>query len=227
MVFLVKRDACHLGRAKCTLDEQLHIVAIVDYVDILVAKLMHNTMHTASLYTYAGSNGVDAVIIAFHCHLGTVSRHTGNTAYGNQSVGNLRHFSFKQSFQKHRSSTAKNDAWVVVLIVNTQDHSLHCLALTVVVTGNLLAFGQMEFVALVIHEQHLALPHLINLGAHHLAYTVLILVIKRVVLQFEYLRGQCLSQIKDCAATELAEVHLFTHLLANFIVRLYLLGILE
>ena len=78
----------------------------------------------------------------------------------------------------------------------------------VVVGGYLLSLGQVELVALIIHEQHLALPYLINLAADHLSDLVLILLIERVVLELENLRCQCLAEVQDGAAAELREVHL-------------------
>ena len=178
MVLGIEGDACHLGRTERTLDEELHIAGVVDDINILIAKLVNNAVHTATLNADAGSNRVDAVVIALNCHLGAVARHTGHTANGYQAIGYLRHLGLKKPLKEHGSSAAKNDAGVVVLVVNPQDDSLHCLALAIVVTGNLLALGQVKLVALVIHEQHFTLPHLINLGTHHLTHAVLVLVVQ-------------------------------------------------
>ena len=95
MVLLVDGDARHLCRTERTLDEELHVVGEGDHVDVLVAELAHDTVHTATLDTHTGSYGVDAVVVALDSHLGAVSRHAGHTTDSDQTVGNLGHLSLK------------------------------------------------------------------------------------------------------------------------------------
>ena len=79
----------------------------------------------------------------------------------------------------------------------------------IVVVGNLLTLRQMELIALIVDQQHLTLPDLINLTADHLTDTILVLLIQRVVLQFEDLRSQCLTEVQNGTTAELLEIHLF------------------
>ena len=85
----------------------------------------------------------------------------------------------------------------------------------------------MELVALIVHQQHLALPDLIYLAADHLTDLILILLIEGVVLKFEDLRSQCLAQVQDSTAAELLEVHLLRNLLTHLVVGLNLLSLGE
>ena len=76
----------------------------------------------------------------------------------------------------------------------------------------------MKLITLIVHQQHLTLPNLINLTTDNGVHLVLVLLIERVMLQFQNLRGKGLTQIQDSTTAELLEVHLLTHLLTNLIV---------
>ena len=164
LVLLVEIDARHLSGVKCALYEQLRVGSPVDHVDILVAELAHDTVHTASTHADAGAHGVDTVVEALHGHLGALSGDASHRLDGDEAVGNLGHLLLKQMLKELTAGARQDDLRVVVLVVHTLDDGSHRLALAVLVGGNLLALGQDQLVVLVINEQHLALPHLIDLG---------------------------------------------------------------
>ena len=79
------------------MDEELCIGCIVDDVDVLVAQLAHDTVHTATFNTNACAYRVDAFVEAFNCYLSTLARHTGNAANGNKTLGYFWHFCLEQT----------------------------------------------------------------------------------------------------------------------------------
>ena len=80
----------------------------------------------------------------------------------------------------------------------------------------------MQLVALVIHQKHLALPHLVDLSADNGAHLVLILLVEGIVVELKDFRSQRLAQVEDGAASELGEVDVLTHFLTHLIVGLNL-----
>ena len=180
-------------------------------------------MYTTTLHTYAGSYWVDAVVVTLHSHLGTLTRHTGNAADGNQAVVDFRNLGLEHTLQELSAGTRQDDAGIVVLVLYLLHDGTDGLALTVVVRWNLLGLWQVKLVALVVDEQYLTLPHLVNLSADNLSHLVLVLLVQRVVLQFQNLRGQGLAQVQDGTATELLEVYFLRNLLAYLVVGFYLL----
>ena len=61
------------------------------------------------------------------------------------------------------------------------------VALAVEVAWDLLGLWEDEFVALIVNEQELLLPDLVNLGAYNLADSLAVLVVETVLLQLENL----------------------------------------
>ena len=173
----VQRDAGHLGGRQGTLDEELRVVGEVDDVDVLVAELTDDAMNAATLHTNAGSYRIDAVVVALDGNLGTLTRHTGNAANSDQTVLDFGNLSLQQTLEELVRGTAQDDARIVVFVLHLLDDGANGLALVVVVRGNLLLLGQVQLVALVVDEQHFALPHLVHLGADHLTDLILILII--------------------------------------------------
>ena len=182
-------------------------------------------MHAASLHAHAGSHGVDALVVTLHGHLGSLARHAGYALDGDEAVVDFGHLSLEQPLQEHGAGAREDNLGVVVLVVHPQDDGTDGLALAVLVGRYLLRFGQDELVALVVDDEHLAFPHLIHFAAHHLSHTVFVLVVERVVFQFQNLGGQGLPKGKDGSASELLEVDHFAYFLAHLVVVFYLLGV--
>ena len=178
MVLLIQVDARNLSWAKCALDKQLGVSRVVDHVDILVAQLANDTVHTATLNTYAGSYWIDTVVVALNSHLGTVARDTGHTLDGNQSVLNLRYLSLEQTLQEYRACTREDDTRVVVLVLYLLYYGTYGLALVVVVARNLLLLWQVQLVTLIVNQQYLALPNLVNFTANYLVNLIIVLLVE-------------------------------------------------
>src|SRR3712207_8127208 len=64
--------------------------SIVDYVNILIAKLTHNAMNTATLHTHTSTYGVDTLIKGLNGHLGTFTRHAGNFLRSEEHTSELQ-----------------------------------------------------------------------------------------------------------------------------------------
>ena len=207
MVLLVYIKARHLCRTQRALDKQLGVSGIVYDVNVLIAEFTNDAANTTSIYTHTSTNWVDALVITLNCNLCSLTRHASHTLNGYEAISNLWHLSLKQTLKEHRTCTTQNNLRIVVLVVNAKDNGTQGLALAILVFLYLLTLRQNQFVVLVINEQHLALPHLINLGADNLTHAILILIVERVVLQLKNLRCKSLAQVKYCTATELGEVN--------------------
>ena len=85
----------------------------------------------------------------------------------------------------------------------------------------------MELIALIVYQQHFALPNLVDLTANHLVNLVLVLLVERIVLKLQNLRSQSLTQVEDGTAAELLEVNLLRHFLTHLVVGLNLLGLTQ
>ena len=68
--------------------------------------------------------------------------------------------------------------WIIVLVVYTKDDRTNSLTLAVSITRNLLSLRQHELVVLIIYNQNLALPNLINLTRDNLTYAILVFVVE-------------------------------------------------
>ena len=100
-------------------------------------------MYTTTFNTNTSAYGIDAVVEAFHSHLGTFSWHTGHLTDGNQSISNLGHLSLKQTLQELRTGTAQHDTGVVVLVLHFLHHGTDGLTLAIAVRRNLVTLHQM------------------------------------------------------------------------------------
>ena len=161
------------------------IGGVVDHIDILVTQFAHDTVYTATLHTHAGAYGINTVIEALHGNLSTLSRHTSHLTDSNQSVSNLGNLGLKQALQELWTGTAQQDAGIIVLVLHLFHHGTHSLALAVVVCRNLITLQQVKLVALIVHEQHLALPQLIDLTTDHSAHLILVLLIESIVVKLQ------------------------------------------
>ena len=227
MLLLVHCDAADTRRTQRTLYIEFDIGCPVDDIDVLIAQFVYDTMHTTTLHAHTGTYRVDTVVETFHGHLGALARHAGYLLDGYQAIVDFRHLGFQEALQEAGTGTAEDNFRIVVLVIHPLDDGPYSLALAVNVCGNLLRLRQYQLVVLIIHQQHLALPDLIDLGRNHLTHLVLIFIIERIVLQFQYLRCQRLTQCKDGTTTELGEIDTLRHLLTHFVVGLYLERILK
>ncbi len=80
LCFLVKTDSGDTCGRQSALYEEGGIGSIVDYIDVLVAELAHDTVDSGTFDTHAGANGVDTVVVALNGNLGALSRYAGHGA---------------------------------------------------------------------------------------------------------------------------------------------------
>ena len=211
-------DGEHFGGVEGALDEQAGVGGIVDDIDVFVVHLAHHGGDAATLDADAGAYGVDAVVVAFHGYFGAFARDACHAAHGDETVGDFGDFLFEQAAQKFGRGARQVDAGVAVAVVHAVDDGADVVAFVEEVAGYLLAFGQVKLVVLVVHEQGLALPCLIDLGGDEFAHAVFVFVVEGVVFEFEDFAGQGLTECQDGASSELGEVDGLADLLAHFVV---------
>ena len=224
VVSLVECNAGNLCRREGTLDKQLHVAGVVDHINVLTTKLTNDTVYTTTLHTYTSAYGVNTVVEALNSNLSTLTWHTSHTTDSDQAISDLRHLSLKQTLQEVGTGTAQHDTRIIVLVLHLLHNGTHGLTLTIGVRRNLVALHQVELVTLIVHEEHFALPHLVNLTADNGTHLILVLLIEGIMIEFQDLRSQCLTQVQDSTTTELGEVNSLTHLLAYLVVGLNLLS---
>ena len=177
MLFLVERDARNLSGVEGTLNEERGIGSVVDDVDIFIVQLAHDAVDAAALHAHAGTYGVNAVVVALNGNFSALARNACDAAEADEAVGDFGDFRFEQALQEHGRGAREVNLRVAVGIVHTVDDGAHGVALMEEVAGNLLRLGQVKFVALVVHEERLALPRLVNLGSDDFAHAVLIFIV--------------------------------------------------
>ena len=99
----------NLGRAQGAGDKQGRVGSPVDDIDVFITQLADDAMDTCSFHTDTSANGVDAVVIGLHSHLGTLARLADNLLDGDEAVVNLGHLGFEQTLQENLGSTRKRD----------------------------------------------------------------------------------------------------------------------
>ena len=181
-------------------------------------------MNTAAFYTDTSTHRVNTIIIWLYGNFCAFTGNTGNLLYSNQSVINFRYFHFKQTLQENGRRTTQDNLRIIVLVVNTSHHSAGCFSFTVEVARYLFGFGQQQFIAFIIEEQHLLFPNLVNLCIDNGTYLINIFIINTVFFQFQDLGSQSLAQVQDSTTAKLRKVHFVRHFLSHFIRSINFLG---
>ncbi len=120
----------------------------------------------------------------------------------------LGHLQLKQAAKEILARAADGDLGIVVLVVDIRHHGTHCLTLAEEVAGDRLAFGKQKLVFVVVEQQSLARPCLINLSGDQFALKLLEFVVDSLFLQIEYLRLERLAKGEYGAAAEVGEEYL-------------------
>ena len=179
-------------------------------------------MDSCTFDTYARANRIDAVIEALHSYLGTLTRDAGDVLDANQAVMHLGYLLLEQTLQEQRAGTTEDDLRILVLVINLYNHGANSVALAIEVRRDLVLLGQVELVVLLVKQQHLFLPNLIELAGNDLAELLAVTHIQVFLLQVKDLRCQRLTQVQDHTAAKHAEIHavgnLLTHL--SFVIEL-------
>jgi len=172
-------------------------------------------MYTRTFHTHASSYRIDTIVIRFNGNFSTLSRNTGNRSYQNQTVVNFGHFELEKTAKKFIGRAGYQNFRIVVLVIDFQHDSPHGLTLPVKIRRYLFGFRQQQLITVVIDQQHLLFPNLVNFGTYQFAYFIFISIVYGIFLQIENLRSQCLAQVQNSSTTEFLEMHLVGHLLAD------------
>ena len=192
--FFVDLNVVDVCRIEGTLDEQHRVGRVGNDVDVLVAQFANDTVDTASAHTHARTDGINVGVEAFDGDFRAFARDTRHSTELDDTFGDFGDLAFEQAAQEHGAGARKIDLRIAVRVVDAVNHGADVVALVVVVARNLLAFGQQEVVFLFVYEERFVLPRLINFGRHHLALTILILIIYGVVFELKDLAGQSLAE---------------------------------
>ena len=144
-------------------------------------------MYTRTFHTHASSYRIDTIVIRFNGNFSTLSRNTGNRLDGDQTIVDFRNFKFEQTLQEQFVCTGKDDLRIVVVVIHPLYDSTHGFTFTVKISRDLFCFREQQLITLVIQQQDLLLPYLVNIGCDDIADFILILSKQTVFLQFKYL----------------------------------------
>ena len=172
-------------------------------------------MNTRTLDTHTSAYRINTIVEGLNRHFGTLTRDTGDVLNRNQTLFHLRHLLLKQPLQEQRSRTAQDDLRVLVLVIYLYYHRANHLSFAVEIRRDLVLFRQVELVALFVKQQHLFLPHLVQLTRHHLTDHLFVLLIKHLFLQLKDLRCQGLTQVQDHTTAKRSQLHFIRHLFAD------------
>ena len=227
LFFFVEIDAGDLCRIECSLDEEADVAGEGNDVNVFVVEFSHDVVDSASLDSDACSDGVNSFVVAFHCDFGSFSRDACNGSHFDESLGDFGDVSFEHSQQEGGRGSGKNDFRFSVDVIHSFNDRLHGVTFVEEVARDLLVFGKIEFVALFVHEQRLALPGLIDLGCNELSDAVFVFVVERIVFEFEDFACQGLAESEDGASSEVCEIDFLSDLFSFFVVRVNLLCFAE
>ena len=138
---------------------------------------------------------------------------------GDQAVEDLGNLLFEQPLEELVGRARENDARLVVVHLDRLDDGLDRVALAVEVVGNLLGLGKDQLVLLVVEDEHLPLPDLIDFARHDLADLLRVLLVEAGLLQVEDARGEVLPQRQHRAAAERRELDLVGVFVADLVGR--------
>ena len=93
-------DRRNLRRVKRSLNEELSIVCPLEYVNVFVSQLAHDSDDSRSLHTDAGSDRVNALVIRLYSDLRPLSRYTYDLLYSDEAVENLRNLLLEEFLEE-------------------------------------------------------------------------------------------------------------------------------
>ena len=143
----------------------------------------------------------------------------------NQPVVNLGNLHFEQPFEEFGRRTRKHDQRRVVAHFDAGNDRLDRISLAEKIARDLLGLGHHQFVVLVVEDQHLFFPHLINLAGDNFAHLVLVLFVQVGLLQLHDARSEVLAQRQYRTPAEVGQFDLVGNLLAHLVGRVDLAGV--
>ena len=217
LLLLVEDDGRNLGGVQRTLNHQLRVGREVDDVDVLVAQLLDDGIDARTLHADACTDGVDAVVVGFDRDLGPLAGDADDFLDGDQTVGNLGNLLLEQTFEELAGCAREDDAGLVVVHLDRLDDGFDGVALAIEIVGNLLAFGENQLVLVVVENQHLLFPDLVNLAGDDFADFLGILLVKVGLFEVEDARSEVLPERQDGTAPERRELDFIGILVADLV----------
>src|SRR5690625_1046659 len=147
----------------------VRIVGVLEHIDVLVAQLPHHGVDADALHADACADRVDALIVADDSNLGPISRLTNNPLDLDDTVVNLGHLELKQTL--HKDGVGATDDHLRTrtgLTPHLFHHGPQHVSFAVAVFINLL-FARENELRLIVDDQYLSPPDLINLADDDLA----------------------------------------------------------
>ena len=152
-------------------------------------------MDTCSFDTHTSANGVDTIVEGLYRYFSALTRDTGDILNRNQTFLHLRHFLLEETLQEEWRGTGEDDFRRLVLVLHLDNYGANDIALTIVIGRDLVLLGQIEFVTLLIEEQHLFLPYLIEFARNDLSHHVAVFEIEALFLQLKDFRSERLTEV--------------------------------
>ena len=172
-------------------------------------------MDTCSFDTHTSADRVDTIVEGLYRHFSALTRDTGDILNRNQTFLYLRHFLLEETLQEERCGTREDDFRRLVLVLHLDNYGANDIALAVVIGRDLVLLGQIEFVTLLIEEQHLFLPYLIEFAGNDLSHHIAVSEIEALFLQLKDFRSERLTEVEDHSASERRQLYFVRYLFAN------------
>ena len=215
----VEVHVVHPRGRQCALDEQVLVIGEVDDVDVLVVEFAHDAVNPRSLHPDAGTDRVDAVVVAFHSDLGAFARQAHDALNADESVLDFGYFLFHQFCQERIVRPADDDRRVVVPHFHLfNDGADHFTLAEEVAPNHFVARQQQFFAGVVVDDQNFALQNLVHFAQNDGADQFGVPLVLFVLRQFHQARNERLTRRHDGAPPEVDEVQLFVALFADFVV---------
>ncbi len=149
---MVKFDGRDFGRSEATLHKERGIGRVVHDVNVLVAQFAHNAMDTAAFHANAGTDRINALVVAFYRDFGAFSGKAYDVFDLNYTVFDFGHFGFEQFSQEIRVGAAEHDKRHVVAHFHALDDAFYYVAFAVIIAANHFGAGEYNFVAGIVVE---------------------------------------------------------------------------
>ena len=198
------------------MDIQVGIRRVVDDIDVLIAQLANDTMNTCTLHADTGSDRIDTLIEGLNGYFRTLTRDAGDLLNRDQTLFDLRHLLLEETLEEERACTREDDLRVLVLVVHLRYYGTNHLSLAVIIGRDLVLLRQVHLVAFLVQEEHLTLPHLIELAGNDLTDHLCVLEVEVLLLQLQDFRSQGLTQVENHTTTEGLHIDLIGKVLADF-----------
>ena len=190
----------------------------LDDIDILVAELADDSDDAGAFHADACSDRVNPVVIRLYGNFRPLPRDTHNLLDGDETVVNLRNLSLEEFRKELVGNARKRDNRSRVPHLHGLDDGLHGVTLLEVLARNLLHLRKFQFIALVVKENNLLSPGLMNLSGEELSDHILIFIIKIGLLEVHDSTLKILPDIEDTPAAEVLHLDFLREGLAYLVV---------